>query len=265
MSLPILMSCKKRKRAPKLFVFSTFCDPGCPIEPNGSFRDNIREFLQECAVIEEYTVNSSMSVWCTLLVQENKGIVLPLYTIEENVVCSENPFCDHCRCSGWSHNYMSKRKYHLIIPHESEWNKQLNSDVLELQTHLLHGLIHCNGFGHLLCINGIDGGSKYLCGRELMDLWDRICRNLRVRKVTLEDTSKKRSMDLRLLHSIVYGHPWFGRWGYKFCLGSFGVQEHHYQKAVEVISNYDLTDLVGVLPKTNKTEAVKQIIFPTEL
>ncbi|KAL2926078.1 PHD finger protein MALE MEIOCYTE DEATH 1 [Bienertia sinuspersici] len=176
-----------------------------------------------------------MSVWCTLLVQENKGIVLPLYTIEENVVCSEIPFCDHCRCSG--------TKYHLIIPHESEWNKQLNSDVLELQTHLLHGLIHCNGFGHLLCINGIDGGSKYLCGRELMDLWDRICTNLRVRKVTLEDTSKKRSMDLRLLHAF------------------FGVQEHHYQKAVEVISNYDLTDLVGVLPKTNKTEAVKQIIY----
>lgn len=46
-----------------------------------------------------------------------------------------------------------------------EWNKPLDDDVMELQTHLLHGLIHCNGFGHLVCINGIEGGSKYLCGR----------------------------------------------------------------------------------------------------
>lgn len=78
---------------------------------------------------------------------------------------------------------MSKRKYHMIIPHDREWNKPLGSDVLELQTHHLHGLIHCNGFGHLLCINGIEGGSKYLCGKEIMDLWDRICTNLHARYI----------------------------------------------------------------------------------
>lgn len=82
---------------------------------------------------------------------------------------------------GWSHHYLSRRKYHMIIPLDSEWNKPLNSEVLELQTHLLHGMIHCNGFGHILCINGIEGGSKYLCGREIMDLWDRICTNLHTR------------------------------------------------------------------------------------
>lgn len=76
---------------------------------------------------------------------------------------------------------MSKRKYHMIIPVDAEWNKQLEDDVFDLPTHLLHGLIHCNGFGHLLCINGIEGGSKYLRGREIMDLWDRICANLRAR------------------------------------------------------------------------------------
>jgi hypothetical protein len=52
-------------------------------------------------------------------------------------------------------------------------------DFVDLQTHLLHGLIHCNGFGHLLYINGIAGGSKHLRGKELMDLWDRICTKLR--------------------------------------------------------------------------------------
>jgi len=76
---------------------------------------------------------------------------------------------------------VSKRKYHFIIPLDSEWNKPLSDDVFEVQTHLLYGLIHCNGFGHLLCINGIEGGSKYLSGRETMDLWDRICTNLHAR------------------------------------------------------------------------------------
>ena len=76
---------------------------------------------------------------------------------------------------------MSRRKYHLIIPVDGEWNKPLGRDAFDLETHLLHGLIHCNGFGHLLCINGIEGGSKKLCGREIMDLWDRICSNLQAR------------------------------------------------------------------------------------
>lgn len=99
MSLPILKTCKMRNRAPKLFGLNAFCDPGCPINPTGAFRDNMRVFLQECAEIEDYNIDT-MSVWCTLLVQENKGVVLPLYTIEEHVKFSKQPFCDHCRCSG---------------------------------------------------------------------------------------------------------------------------------------------------------------------
>ncbi|KAL9243829.1 hypothetical protein vseg_017671 [Gypsophila vaccaria] len=248
MSLPILQACKKRKIAPKLYSMSTFCDPGCPIRPIGPFRDNVRLFLRECAVVEDYCVES-MAVWCTLLVQEHRGIVIPLYTIEENVKLSDQPFCDHCRCSGWNHHYMCKRKYHVIIPLDSEWNKPLESDVFDIQTHLLHGVIHCNGFGHLLCINGIEGGSKYVRGREIMDLWDRICTNLHARKITIEDTSKKRSMELRLLHGIAYGRPWFGRWGYKFSHGCFGVQAHHYQRAIEILSSLELDDLVLSLAK----------------
>lgn len=98
MSLPTLKS-RKRKRAPKLFNLNTFCYPGCPIELKGAFRDNIRVFLQECAEMEEYDIDS-MTVWCTLLVQETRGVVFPLYTIEENVKLSKQPFCDHCRCCG---------------------------------------------------------------------------------------------------------------------------------------------------------------------
>lgn len=103
-----------------------------------------------------------------------------LFHIDVGIKVSE--FLSWIFCSlGWSNHFLSKRKYHLIIPADDEWNKPLVDDVMDIQTHLLHGLIHCNGFGHLLCINGIEGGSKYLCGREIMDLWDRICTNLQTR------------------------------------------------------------------------------------
>ncbi|GAB2299180.1 hypothetical protein Dimus_033252 [Dionaea muscipula] len=243
MLFPVQESCKKRKRKPKVYAFNTFCDPGCPINPTGPFRDNIRLFIQECGEPEDYHVNE-MPIWCTLLSHENKGVVVPLFTVEENVKYSNQPFCDHCRCSGWSHHYVSKRKYHVIIPVDAEWNKPLKDTALDIQTHLLHGLIHCNGFGHLVSINGIEGGSKFLCGREIMDLWDRICTNLGARKMTVEDVSKKRSMDLRLLHGIAYGHSWFGKWGYRFLHGSFGVSEHHYERAIQVLSSLKLDDIL---------------------
>lgn len=99
MSIPILETCKKRKRRPKLYNFHTFGEPGSPITPNGAFRDNIRFFLKECAEPEDYDVEG-MPIWCTLLVIENKNFVVPLYTIEEDVKRSPNPFCDQCRCNG---------------------------------------------------------------------------------------------------------------------------------------------------------------------
>lgn len=75
--IPILEACRKRKRRPKLFGFHTFANPGCPINPSGPFRDNMRVFLQECAEIEDYNVDG-MPTWCTLLVHENRNFVVPL-------------------------------------------------------------------------------------------------------------------------------------------------------------------------------------------
>lgn len=49
----------------------------------------------------------------------------------------------------------------MIIPAIREWNDPIDEGVFDLQTHLLHGLIHCNGLGHLICINGIEGGSNF--------------------------------------------------------------------------------------------------------
>lgn len=56
---------------------------------------------------------------------------------------------------------------------------------LEDNTHLLHAVVHSNGFGHLLTLNGRQGGSKLLSGRQVMDFWDRLCQTLAVRFGTL--------------------------------------------------------------------------------
>ncbi|PNX95928.1 PHD finger protein male meiocyte death 1-like [Trifolium pratense] len=259
MSFSTIDVCKKRKRWPKIFRLQSFADPGCPIAPSGSFRENVRLFLQEAGELEDYTVMGN-PLWCTFLNHEKSNLMVPFYTLEEQVYNSSHPFCDHCRCVGWSGHFVSKRRYHFIIPMDNEWHKPLNEEALDNQNHLLHGVIHCNGYGHLICLNGIEGGSKFLSGREIMELWDRICTNLRARQIAVEDASRKRSMDLRLLHGVAYGHSWFGRWGYKFCRGSFGVTEENYYEAIETLGSLVLDDIVRDLSKTKYHKDIKQMI-----
>ncbi|CDY50318.1 BnaCnng19010D [Brassica napus] len=242
MPLPIMDTCRKRKRKPSVYSLQRLGEEEFPISRSGSFRDNVRVFLRDFAEVEDYNVRGS-PVWCTLLSREAKNTVIPLYTIEEDVVRSSEPYCDHCRCTGWSNHFVSKRKYHFIIPVDAEWDLPLEDDVFDLQTHLLHGLIHTNGFGHLICVNGLEGGSRYLCGREMVDLWDRICTNLGARMITVEDLSQKRSLDLRLLYGVAYGHSWFGRWGYKFCRGSYGVTKNDYENAIELLGSLELDQI----------------------
>lgn len=52
---------------------------------------------------------------------------------------------------------------------------------LEDTTHLLHGVVHANGYGHLLRVNGREGGSRVLSGTDIMNFWDRLCKYLGVR------------------------------------------------------------------------------------
>ncbi|XP_077240022.1 RING/FYVE/PHD zinc finger superfamily protein [Tasmannia lanceolata] len=252
-------SSKKRKRRAKVYRFHSFADPGCPTNFSGPFRDNIRSFLQECSDMEDYKIKG-MPIWCTLLVNENSGVVIPLYFIEESVKYSSRPFCEYCRCIGWSHHFVSKRRYHMIIPVDTEWDKPLGEKFFDLQNHLLHGLIHCNGFGHLLCINGFESGSKYIHGTEIMDLWDRICTMLRTWEVTVVDVSRKRSMQLRLLYGVAYGQSWFGRWGYKFCHGSYGVTEQKYIKAIHILSSFDLDSVIEDFSRINREKELMRIV-----
>lgn len=99
-SEPPAAACGKRKRNPKIFAFHNF--PSAFTNLSGAFRDNVRDFLQQCAEREDYNVLSTMPVWCTLLVYHpSYNRIVPIFTIEESVASSPKPpFCDLCRSSG---------------------------------------------------------------------------------------------------------------------------------------------------------------------
>jgi hypothetical protein len=42
--------------------------------------------------------------------------------------------------------------------------------VFESKLHRLHGTVHSNGFGHLMRLNGREGGSRGATGRQLMQV-----------------------------------------------------------------------------------------------
>ncbi|KAJ7548907.1 hypothetical protein O6H91_07G032400 [Diphasiastrum complanatum] len=266
----------KRKRSDRLFGIHSLGDPGCPADYDGPFRTNIRAFLRDHAEFETYNVQG-MPNWSIELENEKISAQITLAIIEESLENSPHPHCKHCRCMGWNHHPVSKRKYHFIIPSSELENipfglvgvtgakvcpkcsdsipppifncmscgeEAIQTSIFDLQSHILHGVLHCNGYGHLLSLNGREKGSKHASGRDLMDLWDRLCAMLRARKVSLEDTAKKRSLELRLIHSVAYGQCWFGRWGYKYGRGSFGISQQMYLKAVEAIRGMPLSVMV---------------------
>lgn len=63
--------------------------------------------------------------------------------------------------------------------------------------------------------------------------------------------SRKRGMDLRLIHGLAYKEPWFGRWGYKLERGTYSVTQQMYHNAIEVLQNMPLCLLLHHLGPTN--------------
>lgn len=72
--------------------------------------------------------------------------------------------------------------------------------------------------------------------------------------------SKKGSMDLRLLCGVAYGQPWFGKWGYRFCRGSFGVTQDKYDQAIEILCSVDLDEIVKDLSDGCHGKAIQRIV-----
>ncbi|KAG5223884.1 PHD finger protein [Salix suchowensis] len=202
------------------------------------------------------------------------GGVVCLDVVEEDVARSRSVYCDQCRVVGWSGHPVCSKRYHFIIKADGNsiggYHKPCTccGDVLHLSesrcktcnhvttaddveewvyhqledtTHLLHGVIHANGYGHLLRVNGKEGGSRLLSGVHIMDFWDRLCKTLGVRKVSVMDVSKKYGLEYRLLHAITKGHSWYGDWGYEFGAGSFGLTVHAYKSAVEALYSLPLS------------------------
>ncbi|KAL4575639.1 hypothetical protein LXL04_022490 [Taraxacum kok-saghyz] len=257
-----------RKRKQLIFEFKSFGKS--VIDFSGPFRDNIRSFLDEYGEqIEQHQLNGSVSnnVWSTLLLCESNGAVFPLYTIEEHIDDQLlHPFCCHCKSVGWGHHFVCKRRYRFMIP--SYGDKQPFKDhdqknSLELDdSHILHGLIHCNGFGHLISINKLElDSSNFLAETDVMNLWDSICNSLKTRKVSVADVKLERSMELRLIHGVAFQSSWFGNWGYKFCHGSFGVTERKYNGAVRFLAQLHLDNIINDLKTTYHGKKIQQIIY----
>uniref|UniRef100_A0A0E0JRR3 Zinc finger PHD-type domain-containing protein n=1 Tax=Oryza punctata TaxID=4537 RepID=A0A0E0JRR3_ORYPU len=206
--------------------------------------------------------------------EEGGGGAVELNVVEEDVLRSRSVYCDQCRVVGWSGHPVCGKRYHFIIENDNNQvcgkrhscclrcgtptvagesrcllcNFDMDGEELEEcgymhlddTTHLLHAVVHANGYGHLLRVNGREGGSRCLTGRVIMSFWDRLCKVLHVRKVTVMDISKKHGMEYRLLHAITSGHPWYGEWGYKFGAGSFALTSDTYQEAVDMLSGIQL-------------------------
>lgn len=68
----------------------------------------------------------------------------------------------------------------------------------------------------------------------------------------MNDISQKKGIELRLLHGVAYGRPWFGRWGYEFGRGSFGVTQQMYQKAIEALQNMPLSLIIHQIGSSNR-------------
>lgn len=89
------------------------------------------------------------------------------------------------------------KRFHFVLPkkestveseglsieiHENGLEKAgLVSKTTSPKRNMMHGLMHSNGFGHIVCINGFEGGSDLVSGHQIVDLWDRICVALRAR------------------------------------------------------------------------------------
>lgn len=95
MAPSVIEACKSRKRKRRVWGIGS---SGSGL--NGPFRENIKMFLQEYGEFEKYSV-CGMPVWSTLVVSEtNEEPVFRLFVVEEFVLHSLNPFCNHCKFIG---------------------------------------------------------------------------------------------------------------------------------------------------------------------
>ncbi|CAN6217872.1 unnamed protein product [Urochloa humidicola] len=257
-----LGSSRRRKRGETLFRFESFCQPGypAPLPGGGAFRDNVRALLG-LAHLEAGAQGETRCWSFQLELHRHPPTVVRLFVVEEEVDTSPQRQCQLCRHVGWGRNLICNKRFHFVLPkrelsveadglhyginHGPE--KPSSKGTATSRSHLLHGVVHLNGFGHLVALNGFEGGSDFIPGHQIMDLWDRICAALNVRMASLVDSARKGHMELRLLHGVAYGGTWFGRWGYRFGRPSYGVSLPSYQQSLHALQSAPLCVLAPYL------------------
>ncbi|KAB2610010.1 PHD finger protein MALE STERILITY 1-like [Pyrus ussuriensis x Pyrus communis] len=280
LDLSQLSGCKKRKRGERVFRFRSFGENEYPVGLVGSsFRETVKALL-EYGQVEGNLAGHGMHCWSfQLQVHSHAPTHVVLLVVEEPIEASLNRHCKECQDVGWGQHMVCNKKYHFVLPSSDTmvaacWNgkggnasdgglllpnptttnnpneRKSSNNLVELEGHMMHGVFHSNGFGHLLCVNGVETGFD-LAGRQILDFWDRLCTGLHARKVSLNDNSHKRGMELRLIHGVTYSEPWFGRWDYKFDRGTFCVTQQMYQKAIEALQGMPLCLLINHLVTSN--------------
>ena len=188
---------------------------------------------------------------------------------QREVQPGRSPHCHNCRVVGWAHHPVTCATYHFVVhadtPVEGDQCAGCGArtrgedggrdgqcpecgtaaactapDVLSITRHRLHGVLHANGFGHLLRICGREAGSAHLSGSSLLALWDSLCTLLRARLVTVEDVSTKSGLPLRVLHTLAHGSTWYGARGYAFGRGGFGISRHAFKRASDTMHKFSL-------------------------
>lgn len=104
-----------------------------------------------------------------------------------------------CMLTGWQEHPVCTERFHFIFPSSPgsapvlQWPHEVQNkatgdsqaddapfsapaSVLDSNAHLLHGVLHLNGFGHLLRINGVEGGSTSWTGKKSSSICSSICR-----------------------------------------------------------------------------------------
>lgn len=68
-------------------------------------------------------------------------------------------------------------------------------------------------------------------------------------------------MELRLLMSVAQGTTWFGRWGYTFRHGSYGVTQEDYQNSAELLGSLDLDHLIREMTQIGREgEQLRRVV-----
>ena len=238
----------------------------------GPFRDNIKAFIKSETEADDFYVEGGI-LGHTVTLAKGTKYEATMRVYEETMLDSSRVHCDCCRCIGWHHHPVTRKQYHFIIHTDfradlkpelkgkricqictaampakdkvcaSCGENDRETSILDYQTHLMHGMLHANGCGHLMRINGREAGSRVLSGQQLIQIWEKTCMLLRAREVSVEDVSQKYGVEFRLLNPVACGKTWYGTFGYQFGKGSFGNTANTHRKAAELLRNFPLADL----------------------